>query len=172
MGESEPQFSIQKHENIDFHYVFHLDVNGEVRSWVVPKGPSPDPRVKRLAIPIVDDVDINFEGVVREGDRKGSVIVWDSGPVRPIEVDGEPLSIAEGLENGRVDFEIEGKKLKGGFTLLRIEGGSNERWILMKISDSQATRRRNPVVTEPLSVISGRELEELRAAGEESTEEE
>lgn len=172
MSESEPQFSIQKYENIDFHYVFHLDVGDEVRSWVVPKGPSPDPRVKRLAIPIEDEVDINFEGVVQEGDRQGGVIVWDSGPVRAIEIDGEPLSLAEGLDNGRADFEIEGKKLQGGFTLLRIEeGGANERWLLMKISDSQATRRRNPVVTEPLSVISGRQLEELRAAAAEHEEE-
>jgi DNA ligase D-like protein (predicted 3'-phosphoesterase) len=161
MSESEPQFSIQKYENIDFHYVFHMEIGDGVRSWVVPKGPSPDPRVKRLAIPVDDDVDMKFEGIVEEGDREGRVIVWDSGPYRPVEIDGEPLSIDDGLEEGRIDFEIVGKKLRGGFTLLRIEDGANERWLLMKISDSQATRRRNPVVTEPLSVVSGRQLEEV-----------
>ena len=166
MGD-EPRFSIQKYENIDFHYVFRMRVAGEVRSWVVPKGPSPDPRVKRLAIPIEDDTELDYEGVVREGGR-GKVIVWDSGPYRPLELDGEPLSVEEGLRIGRIDFQIEGNKLQGGFTLLRIDEGTNERWLLMKISDELATQRRNPVVTEPLSVISGRHVEEVSDSESES----
>lgn len=156
----EPRFSIQKYENIDFHYVFRITVDGRVRSWVVPKGPSPDPRVKRLAIPVHDETEMDFEGVVRQ-DGRGKVIVWDSGPYTPRELDGEPLSIADGLSDGRIDFEIDGEKLKGGFTLLRIDEGANERWLLMKISDELATQRRDPVVTEPLSVISGRKVEEV-----------
>lgn len=160
MAEFESRFSIQKYENIDFHYVFRISVGGEIRSWVVPKGPSPDPRVKRLAIPVEDSIDMEFEGVVRE-DGRGKVIVWDSGSYEPRELDGEPLSIEKGLADGRIDFEIQGAKLQGGFTLLRIDEGANERWLLMKISDQLATQRRNPVVTEPLSVISGRKVEEV-----------
>ena len=165
MADSEPRFSIQKYENIDFHYVFRMSVGGDVRSWVVPKGPSPDPRVKRLAIPVEDAISMDFEGVVKE-DGRGKVIVWDSGPYRPLDLDGQPLDVAHGLDDGRVDFYIEGAKLKGGFTLLRIEEGANERWLLMKISDKQATGHRNPVVTEPLSVLSGRSVEELSDGGE------
>ena len=161
MAEAEPRFSIQKYDNIEFHYVFRLQVDGEVLSWVVPKGPSPDPRVKRLAIAIEDELDLDFEGVVNKGERQGRVIVWDSGPYRPMELDGEPMSMAEGLEDGRIDFSIEGAKLRGGFTLLRIEEGRNERWLLMKTSDAAATQRRNPIVTEPLSIISGRNVEEV-----------
>lgn len=161
MADSEPRFSIQKYENIDFHYVFRLEVGDTVKSWVVPKGPSPDPRVKRLAIPIDDSTKLDFEGVVKDGDKKGKVIVWDSGPYTTRTLDGEPLSIAEGLEAGKVDFDIEGQKLQGGFTLLRIEEGANERWLLFKEADELATRRRNPVMTEPLSVISGRDVNEI-----------
>lgn len=161
MAEAEPRFSIQKYDNIEFHYVFRLEIDGDVHSWVVPKGPSPDPRVKRLAIAIEDELDLDFEGVVNKGERQGRVIVWDSGPYRPMELDGEPLSMAEGLEDGRIDFLIEGAKLRGGFTLLRIEEGRNERWLLMKTSDAAATQRRNPIVTEPLSIISGRNVEEI-----------
>lgn len=160
MADSEARFSIQKYESIDFHYVFRMSVDGDVRSWVVPKGPSPDPRVKRLAVPIDDPIDMDFEGVVKE-DGRGRVIVWDSGPYTPLDLDGEPLSIADGLLDGRIDFHIEGQKLKGGFTLLRIDEGTNERWLLMKISDQLATGSRNPVVTEPLSILTGRSVEEL-----------
>lgn len=161
MPESQPRFSIQKYDNIEFHYVFRLEVDGEVRSWVVPKGPSPDPRIKRLAIPIDDQTELEFEGIVTKGDRQGRVIVWDSGPYRAAELDGEPLSMEDGLEDGRIDFHLEGQKLQGGFTLLRIEEGTTERWLLMKISDESATKRRNPIVTEPLSVISGRQVEDV-----------
>lgn len=161
MPASQPRFSIQKYDNIEYHYVFRLEVEGEVRSWVVPKGPSPDPRVKRLAIPVEDDLAIDFEGVLRDGARKGKVIVWDSGPYRAAHIDGEPLSIEEGLAEGRIDFHIEGQKLQGGFTLLRIEEGTTERWLLMKTPDSTATKRRDPVVTEPLSVLSGKDVQDV-----------
>lgn len=165
MADSQPRFSIQKYENIDYHYVFRIIVDGVTRSWVVPKGPSPDPRVKRLAIPVEDNTEIDFEGIVRDG-GKGKVIVWDSGTYYPRDLDGEPLSMAQGLAEGRIDFEIVGAKLQGGFTLLRVDEGANERWLLMKISDRLATQRRNPVVTEPLSVLSGRSVEDVSETSE------
>lgn len=160
MADSQARFTIQKYENIEFHYVFRLTVGESVKSWVVPKGPSPDPRVKRLAVPVDDNTNMDFEGIVKDGGR-GKVIVWDSGPYWPRELDGEPLSVTDGLAAGRIDIQIEGAKLQGGFTLLRVDEGANERWLLMKISDELATQRRNPVVTEPLSVISGRKVEDV-----------
>lgn len=161
MVESHPKFSIQKHESVELHYVFNLEVNGEQRSWAVPKGPSPDPRVKRLAIPIKADVQMDFEGVDPSDGNKNRVIVWDSGDYSTYELDGEPLPAGESLEAGKLEFWIEGKKLQGGFTLLRIEEGTNPRWLLMKMSDEKATSRRNPVMTEPLSVVSGKDLEDV-----------
>lgn len=155
------KFSIQKHEAIDFHYVLRLEVAEEVRSWAVPKGPSPDPRVKRLAIPVDEDIAIDFEGVIAGQGSEDKVIVWDSGPYEPVELDGQQISATEGLEEGKFDFVLHGQKLQGGFTLLRIDGGSNERWLLFKTPDAKATSRRNPVVTEPLSVLSGRDIKDV-----------
>ena len=161
MADDNPQFSIQKHEAIEFHYVFRLQVGDDVLSWVVPKGPSPDPRIKRLAIPVDEDLPIDFEGVADRAGKQDKVIVWDSGPYTMPELDGEPILAADGLRDGKLEFDIQGAKLKGGFTLLRIEEDPHERWILMKNADIQATSRRNPVVTEPLSVLTGRDLGEV-----------
>jgi DNA ligase D-like protein (predicted 3'-phosphoesterase) len=159
MTDKSGRFSIQKHESVDLHYVFNLEVDGETRSWAVPRGPSPDPRVKRLAIPISTEVEMDFEGV--DGSQNKRVIVWDSGDYATYELDGEPLPAGESLLSGKLEFWIEGKKLQGGFTLLRIEEGTNERWLLMKMTDAMATSRRNPVMTEPLSVVSGKDLEDV-----------
>lgn len=155
------KFSIQKHEAIDFHYVLRLEIGDSIRSWAVPRGPSPDPRVKRLAIPVTEDLPLDFEGLVEGKDAKDRVIVWDSGPYEPVELDGEKTSMTEGLVDGKVDFVLHGEKLEGGFTLLQIEDGSNERWLLFKTPDSKATSRRNPVDTEPLSVLTGRDIDEV-----------
>jgi len=157
----ESRFSIQKYEAVDFHYILRMTLGDGVRAWAIPRGPSPDPRVKRLAFPVEDDIPLDFEGIVDDGDKAGKVIVWDSGPYSTFDLDGQPLSMKDGLESGRVDFVLEGEKLQGGFTLLRIEEGKNERWLLMKISDEKATSRRNPIVTEPLSVLSGRTIEDV-----------
>lgn len=157
-----PRFSIQKYEDVDLHYIFRLQLDGEVISWTVPRGPSPDPRVKRLAIPSNPDIDIDFEGVMEgDGKSRGKVIVWDSGPYKTYNLDNAPMSVAEGLESGQIGIWLEGEKLQGGFSLLRIEEGANERWLLMKMIDEKATSMRNPVVTEPLSVVSGRALEDV-----------
>ncbi|GEM_PF-6282510 len=154
------KFSIQKFEAVEMHYMFRIEFNGEEQSWAVPKGPSPDPRVKRLAIPIQSDIPLDFEGVFGEGD-KPKVIVWDSGSFVPYALDDQPLSIKEGLEVGNLSIWLKGKKLQGGFSFLRIDEGENERWFMMKIFDAKATSMRNPVITEPLSVVSGKSVEEI-----------
>ena len=161
MGAESTRFSIQKYEDVDLHYVFRLETEGEVFSWTVPRGPSPDPRVKRLAIPVKTDIEIDFEGILSEGDKRGKVIVWDSGSYRTFDLENEEMTVSDGLAGGQIGIWLEGEKLQGGFSLLRIEEGANERWLLMKMIDEKATSRRNPVVTEPLSVVSGRALEDV-----------
>ncbi len=87
--------------------------------------------------------------------------MWDSGAYSLSDLDGEPMTLADGLRHGKLEFWLEGQKLQGGFTLLRIEEGLNQRWLLMKKSDDKATSRRDPVNTEPLSVLTGRPIEDV-----------
>lgn len=155
----ELRFSIQKFEAVDLHYIFRIQFEGRIMSWAVPKGPSPDPRIKRLAIPIDSSIALEFEGIVKEKNAK--VILWDSGPFHVFSLDNKTLTVAEGLRDGHLSIRLEGKKLQGGFSLLRIDEGSDERWFLMKMFDDKATSMRNPVVTEPLSIISGKSVEEI-----------
>jgi DNA ligase D-like protein (predicted 3'-phosphoesterase) len=154
------RFSIQKHEAIDLHYVLRLEVGDQIRSWAVPRGPSPDPRVKRLAIPVEESCALDFEGIYPPGSTD-KIIVWDTGEYTPFELDGEPMSVEESLTEGKLEFTLHGQKLQGGFQLLRIDD-PDERWLLMKNSDEKATSRRNPVVSQPLSVVSGRDVSEVK----------
>ena len=153
------KFSIQKHEAVDLHYVLRLQTKEGIRSWAVPRGPSPDPRVKRLAFPIDDERELDFEGRSGEGvtDR---VIVWDQGDYEPYVLDGEPISVTESLGQGKLEFYLHGAKLQGGFSLVQIDE-ADDRWMLMKIPDEKATSRRNPVVSQPYSVVSGRDIQDI-----------
>jgi DNA ligase D-like protein (predicted 3'-phosphoesterase) len=155
-----PMFVIQKHAARSLHYDFRLEVGGTLKSWAVPKGPSTDPRDKRLAMPVEDhSLEYgNFEGVIGEGYGAGEVIVWDSGEYRNL--GDEPME--KQLEDGHAVFWLDGQKLQGGWSLRRIAGGRDERWLLVKKRDEQADARRNPVSTQPESVKSGKTVEELR----------
>jgi DNA ligase D-like protein (predicted 3'-phosphoesterase) len=162
--ENAPRFVIQKHAASSLHYDFRLEVDGTLRSWAVPKGPSTDPREKRLAVEVEDHpLDYaDFEGVIGEGNYgAGAVIVWDAGTYRNLD---EKRSMAEALEAGHAKFWLEGQKLKGGWTLQRIRGGAKPQWLLIKRRDEFADARRNPQSTQPESVRSGRTVEEV--AGE------
>jgi DNA ligase D-like protein (predicted 3'-phosphoesterase) len=155
-----PKFVIQKHAASSLHYDFRLEAGGALKSWAVPKGPSTDPRDKRLAMP-VEDHPLgygDFEGVIGEGYGAGEVIVWDTGPYRNL---GE-RPIEEELRDGHASFWLDGKKLRGGWSLRRVAEGKDERWLLIKKRDEEADARRNPVSTQPESVKSGRTIEELR----------
>lgn len=157
---SEPRFVIQKHAASSLHYDFRLEADGVLKSWAVPKGPSLDPREKRLAMPTEDHPLAygDFEGVIPDGQYgAGEVIVWDAGTYRVI--GDEPA--AEALENGHLSFWLEGEKLRGGYSLTRMGGGGRERWLLVKRDDEGADRRRNPVSTQPQSVRSGKTVEQL-----------
>ena len=161
----QPIFVIQKHDARTLHYDFRLEVNGVLKSWAVPKGPSTDPSVKRLALPTEDHPleYAKFEGIIPEGEYgAGTVLVWDTGSYKNLMAEKkEPLTMEESLENGHIEVWLEGKKLRGGYALIRTSGGDKARWLLVKMTDEEADARRNPVSTEPDSAISGRSLEEI-----------
>ncbi|MBU0496175.1 MAG: DNA ligase [Chloroflexi bacterium] len=170
---SQPIFVVQKHDASTLHYDLRLEVDGVLKSWAVPKGPSTDPRVKRLAVPTEDHPleYADFEGVIPAGEYgAGPVLVWDTGPYRNLRAEkaGAPaVSMAQAIAEGKVEVRLEGYKLKGGYALIRTGKGDDARWLLIKMRDDEADARRNPTSTAPQSVLTGRTLEEIAAEGEE-----
>jgi DNA ligase D-like protein (predicted 3'-phosphoesterase) len=160
-----PIFVIQQHDASTLHFDFRLEIDGVLKSWAVPKGPSTDPREKRLAIPTEDHplAYADFEGVIPEGEYgAGTVLVWDRGPYENItEKDGEVTPAARALADGHLLVRLNGEKLGGGYALQRTGSGDDERWLLIKMDDDGADARRNPVSTEPESVLTGRTMEEI-----------
>jgi bifunctional non-homologous end joining protein LigD len=152
-------FVVQKHAARRLHWDFRLELDGTLRSWAVPKGPSYDPADKRMAVEVEDHPIeyANFEGTIPAGNYgAGAVIVWDRGTWRPL---SDPR---EGLAKGKLVFELEGYKLRGEWTLVRTrraEGGKQQ-WLLLKHRDALAGPGR--AVPEE-SVLSGRLLEEVAA---------
>jgi DNA ligase D-like protein (predicted 3'-phosphoesterase) len=161
-----PRFVIQKHAASSLHYDFRLEVDGVLASWAVPKGPSTDPRVKRLAVE-VEDHPLgygDFEGAIGKGSYgAGAVIVWDTGTYENL---AEGQSMAEAIRRGHVSVRLHGQKLRGGYTLQRTGRSGKPQWLLIKRRDEGADARRNPVSTEPRSVLSGRTVEEVAAEAE------
>jgi DNA ligase D-like protein (predicted 3'-phosphoesterase) len=161
-----PIFTIQKHDASTLHYDFRLEVEGVLKSWAVPKGPSTDPRVRRLAIPTEDHPleYADFEGTIPEGEYgAGAVIVWDTGPYRNLraEKEDDALSMSQALADGKVEVWLEGSKLQGGYVLIRTGKGDDSRWLLIKMDDGKADARRDPTSTEQASVLSGRTLDKV-----------
>src|SRR3954467_6718065 len=135
-----PRFVIQQHHATSLHFDFRLEAAGTFKSWAVPKGPSTNPRDKRLAM-AVDDHSIgwgDFEGVIPEGEYgAGPVIVWDRGSWEPA---SDPY---DGLAKGALTFALEGEKLKGQFSLVRLkerEGQHGRPWLLIKRSDDHVRK--------------------------------
>lgn len=161
-GERETsKFVIQKHRASSLHYDFRLEVDGTLRSWAVPKGPSTDPREKRLAVEVEDHpLDYgDFEGVIGKGSYgAGAVIVWDAGTYTNLD---EEHSMAETIAIGHVKVWLEGEKLQGGWTLQRTDQGEKPQWLLIKRRDEEADARRNPQSTQPKSVKTGRTIEKV-----------
>ena len=162
----EPIFVIQKHAATSLHYDFRLEVDGVLKSWAVPKGPSTNPAEKRLAVEVEDHpLDYaDFEGVIAEGHYgAGAVIVWDRGTYRNLSTRGESeLPLDEALGAGHASVWLEGQKLRGGFALQRLRAGAKPQWLLIKRRDEGADARRRPTSTQPESVLSGRRVEDLR----------
>lgn len=164
-----PLFVIQKHDARSLHYDFRLEVDDALASWAVPKGPSTDPSVRRLALRTEDHpMDYaDFEGVIPENHYgAGTVIVWDRGTYRNLMAEkDEPWEMDEAIDRGHVEVWLDGHKLHGGYTLVRIEEEPREQWLLIKMKDAEADPKRDPVRHESDSVLSGRSLEEVRADG-------
>lgn len=161
-----PIFVIQKHDASNLHYDFRLEVDGVLKSWAVPKGPSTDPSEKRMAMPTEDHPleYADFEGVIPEGEYgAGLVLLWDAGSYDNTTTDDDDneIPMKQALKNGHATFWLYGEKLTGGYALTRTGTGKDERWILVKKKDDEADARRNPVSTEPKSVKSGKSLKEI-----------
>jgi len=163
--QEKPRFSIQKHRSKRLHYDLRLEVEGFLKSWAVPKGPSVDTREKRLAIPTEDHPleYIDFEGRIPEGEYgAGTVIVWDIGTYEnTTEAEGEVVPMAKAIEKGHATLFLEGKKLLGGFALTRTGRGKNERWILVKMKDDFARPDLDILEAEPDSALTGRSVDEV-----------
>jgi bifunctional non-homologous end joining protein LigD len=158
-------FVVQKHRATALHYDFRLEWNGVLLSWAVPKGPSLDSSVKRLAMQVEDHpVDYaSFEGVIPEGEYGGgTVMVWDEGTWTP-----ESPDVNAALTKGDLKFTLHGKKLKGSWVLVRTHGwgsSSGKSWLLIKHRD-QFTSTKDVAIEKPRSIISNKLLAEIARDG-------
>lgn len=152
-GVSAGVFVVQEHEATAHHFDLRLEVDGAMRSWAVPKGPSMDPAVKRLAIEVADH-SLSYNGFEGKVDG-GRVIVWDRGTYEQ----GGRVPWPEALERGHAVFVLHGEKLAGGFALQRTRGGEKPQWLLIKRKDEAARPGSDVVAEQPLSVIRGKPLQ-------------
>jgi DNA ligase D-like protein (predicted 3'-phosphoesterase) len=154
-GVSAGAFVVQEHAATAHHFDLRLEVDGMMRSWAVPKGPSLDPAVKRLAVEVEDhSIDHStFEGAA----GGGHVIVWDRGSYEQ----GGRVAWPEALDRGHAVFVLHGEKLRGGFALQRTRPGEKPQWLLIKRRDEQALPGSDVVAEQPQSVVSGSTLDEL-----------
>jgi DNA ligase D-like protein (predicted 3'-phosphoesterase) len=154
-GVSAGVFVVQEHAATAHHFDLRLEVDGAMRSWAVPKGPSMDPAVKRLAVEVEDhSMSHNeFEGPVGDG----GVIVWDRGSYEQ----GGRVAWPEALERGHAVFVLHGEKLRGGFALQRTRPGEKPQWLLIKRRDEEARPGSDVVAEEPRSVLSARTLDQV-----------
>jgi DNA ligase D-like protein (predicted 3'-phosphoesterase) len=152
-GVSAGAFVVQEHAATAHHFDLRLEVGGVMRSWAVPKGPSLDPAVKRLAVEVGDHsiVHNSFEGPLGEG----AVIVWDRGSYEQ----GGRVAWPEALERGHAVFVLHGEKLRGGFALQRTRPGAKPQWLLIKRRDEEARPGSDVVAEQPRSVIGGARLD-------------
>ena len=141
---SKLRFVVQRHHASRIHYDFRLELNGVLKSWAVPKGPSLNPAVKRLAMLVEDHPVsyIDFEGTIPKGNYgAGTVEVWDIGEYFPVDEKGESISATKAMaafKEGNFKFIVKGKKLKGGFALVRLKNDDGKSWLLIKHRDENA----------------------------------
>jgi bifunctional non-homologous end joining protein LigD len=160
-------FVVQKHDATTLHYDFRLELDGVLKSWAVPKGPSLNPKEKRLAM-MVEDHPFDykdFEGVIPKGNYgAGEVIVWDKGTYHSIETDDKKKSIPllrQGLEKGDLKFTLHGKKLNGQFALVNMKRPKQNAWLLIKKKDEFATE--GDILLNDRSVVSGKGINEIES---------
>lgn len=165
----ELHFVVQKHDASHLHYDFRLEMDGVLKSWAVPKGPSLDPSVKRLAMMVEDHpFDYrNFEGAIPKGQYGGgTVIVWDEGTYLPAEPaksrKKQEQQLLEQLKAGKIKFTLNGTKLKGEFALVKAHGRGDNGWLLMKLNDKYADTE--DVTLKDRSVLSDKTIAEMEEA--------
>jgi DNA ligase D-like protein (predicted 3'-phosphoesterase) len=142
-------FVVQEHQATAHHFDLRLEVDGVMRSWAVPKGPSLDPKVRRLAVQVDD------HGMAYNSFEGGNVLLWDRGTYEQ----GGRVAWPEALERGHAVFVLHGEKLRGGFALQRTKGeGVKSQWLLLKRKDELAQPGSDVVAERPESVVSGRTL--------------
>lgn len=162
-----PIFVIQKHAATHLHYDFRLEIDGVLKSWAVPKGPSTDPKDKRLAVPTEDHPleYATFEGTIPEGEYGGgTVMVWDIGTFENIkQKNGEPVSLEQSYKNGQIEIILFGTKLQGGYTLIRFKTDTNDgSWLLIKMRDEYAHIPANPTISKTNSALTNRTMAQIR----------
>jgi len=160
-------FVIQKHDASHLHYDFRLQMEGVLKSWAVPKGPSTDPTVKRLAMMVEDHpYDYrNFEGIIPKGQYGGgTVIVWDQGTYEAAEgtfADTKSMekNLLQQLHKGKIVFTLHGEKLKGAYALVKSSYQGENSWLLMKAKDKFA--KNSDITKKEKSVISGKTIKQM-----------
>lgn len=158
-----PLFVIQMHDASHLHYDFRLEIDGVLKSWAVPKGPDTDPAVKRLAIETEDHPMeyAHFEGIIPQGHYGGgTVMVWDIGTFENIKKKNNTLaSLSECYKQGRLEFYLHGKKLKGAYALVKTKGMSAKNsWLIIKMNDEYAHKR---ITNKTKSALTGRTLKQI-----------
>ncbi len=154
-GVSAGAFVVQEHAATTHHFDLRLEVDGIMRSWAVPKGPSMDPAAKRLAVQ-VEDHGMTHNGFEGPTDG-GGVAIWDRGHYEQ----GGRVPWPEALERGHAVFVLHGEKLRGGFALQRTRPGTKPQWLLIKRRDEHARPGSDVLIEQPASVVSGRTLEQM-----------
>ena len=165
-GKDALSFVVQKHHATNLHYDFRLELDGVLKSWAVPKGPSLNPSDIRLAV-MVEDHPFDykdFEGIIPEEEYGGGeVIIWDQGSYHSVSSKDRNESeeiIREGLSRGEIKFVLNGNKLKGEFVLVKMKGKGENNWLLIKHHDNFASKEN--VLRNGKSVVSGKTIEELK----------
>jgi bifunctional non-homologous end joining protein LigD len=163
-------FVVQKHDATNLHYDFRLELDGVLKSWAVPKGPTLNPQEKRLAM-MVEDHPFDykdFEGVIPEGQYgAGNVIVWDNGTYSAKGISDRSENekvLRQGLEKGDLKFILNGKKLKGEFALVKMKTAQKNSWLLIKKKDEFITT--DDILKDERSVLSDKTLREVGTNGE------
>jgi len=164
------KFVVQKHDASRLHYDFRLEMEGVLKSWAVPKGPSLNPQDKRLAMMVEDHpYDYRtFEGTIPEGNYgAGTVMVWDEGTYDALDHEDEPLkkqekTLVEELKKGDLKFVLHGEKLKGAFALVKMKGKEDNSWLLIKKQDKEAAEK--DITKKDRSVKTNRSLDEIAEA--------
>ncbi|RQD83494.1 MAG: DNA ligase [Methanocalculus sp. MSAO_Arc2] len=159
-----PRFVVQKHDARNLHFDLRLEIGGVLKSWVLPKGPSSNPKVKRLAMPTEDHdpAYADFEGVIPEGEYgSGTVLIWDAGTYHNLREEKDGADMETSLSEGKLELFFSGTRMKGGWALIRTGRESAGRWLCIKMNDEYANRSDELSDHYVDSVRTGRTLQEI-----------